>query len=103
MSLDALNYTYVDSAYMNILIQSGLVVLIIIVIFLMISTYSAYKKKNVVLVISFLIITIHGVFDTQLNVVPFNPTIFYIYPMVTYFFNNLIVIREPLKSMKWNK
>ena len=92
MSLDALNYTYVDSAFMNILIQSGLIVLIIIVLALTISTYSAYKKGETVLIISFLVITLHGIFDTQLNVVPFNPTIFYIYPMIRYFFEKIIKI-----------
>lgn len=83
MNINSGTYNYIDSSYINILIQCGLIVLLIIVLVMMISTYSAYISNQYLLMICFFVMSLHGLSDTQLNIMSFNPTIFYIYPMVS--------------------
>ena len=68
-------YTYLDSSYLNIFFNFGIITLLIVVIFYMLYTYLVYKKKNIELLIVLFIASIHSIFDPQLIILFYSPFI----------------------------
>lgn len=66
-------YNYVDSFYMQYLIQFGIIVFIIIIAVLVYLAYKAYKNNSKWLLFSFFIINYHAVFDDKLFGITLNP------------------------------
>ena len=68
-----IRYNYVDSAYMQYLIQYGLIVFIILLVYFTFLSYKAYKFNNKWVLICFFIINYHAVFDDRLLNITLNP------------------------------
>ncbi|WP_314991068.1 hypothetical protein [uncultured Gemella sp.] len=69
-----LQYNYIDSSYLNILFNYGIIVLL----FIMLGYYILGKKnisKDIYYSILILIITLHSMFDPQLIEIMYNPSI----------------------------
>ena len=75
---DAVNYNYIDSSYVNILVCYGIIVFLIVIIGLTITMHYACKINNKELIFSFVVWAIRAFVDPQLYLLWFNPFMFYI-------------------------
>lgn len=68
-------YGYIDSSYLNIFFNYGVIALIIVVVFYIVWTYWVSKKRNLQLLIVLFITSLHSVFDPQLTLLYYSPFI----------------------------
>lgn len=71
--LNYFNYFYVDSSYLQILLQYGIVTLVIICLLMRNTCKYALYKKNINLCIALVVLLIHCIVDPQLLSVSYNP------------------------------
>ena len=94
MNTNSGTYNVIDSTYMSVLLNSGLLVFLIWIFFATIVTYMAYKKKDKILVLSIFAVSLHGLFDTGFISIGFNPTLFYFYTLAYSFFKQKTIIKK---------
>lgn len=68
-----LPYNYVDSAYMRILLENGIIVYIFLCIFIVITMYYLAKKKERMLCIAFLALLVHSMVEMSLYDLSWSP------------------------------
>ena len=68
-------YGYIDSSYLNVFFNYGVIALIIVVVFYIVWTYWVSKKRNLQLLIVLFITSLHSVFDPQLTLLYYSPFI----------------------------
>ena len=71
--LEELEYNYVDSSYLKILINYGPFMLLAIIIFLILLTRYAFNKKDYFLVVTILVIELYCFMDSFLFCIELNP------------------------------
>ena len=80
---NTIEYSYIDSSYLNIFFNYGLIALIAVVAFYVVWTYWVSKKYNLQLLIVLFITSLHSVFDPQLTLLYYSPFII----LFIYFYN----------------
>lgn len=68
-----LGYFYVDSSYIQILLQYGIVVFVVILVLFSALMHSYQKSNDIVGVICLFVIAIHSITDPQLFLIMYNP------------------------------
>ena len=71
--VEGVAYNYVDSSYLQLLINHGIIFFIILVCFFVSFAYKAYKKSNRWLSFVLALIAIHSIFDPQILWMDYNP------------------------------
>ena len=66
-------YNYVDSSYLQLLLNHGIIFFIILICFFVSFAYRAYKKSNKWLLFVLALTAIHSIFDPQLLWLDYNP------------------------------
>ena len=69
-------YNYVDSSYIQILLNYGIVGLILVLTLLVIFGWLIYKKRDVWMLLSMSIVIAHSILDPQLIVIAYNSMLF---------------------------
>lgn len=85
-------YIYIDSAYMNVFFNLGLVTLVIVIVFYMIYTYLAHKLVNKPILIVLLVTSIHSILDPQLTLLNYSPFILLFICLLKQYNNEIINI-----------
>ena len=75
---ESINYNYIDSSYINILVCYGLVIFVIVIVGFTLVNLRAKQVQNFPLLFVLLMWAIRATIDPQLFLIWFNPFIFYI-------------------------
>lgn len=71
-------YFYIDSSFLSIAVRQGIIFLFLIVIaYIMLSSHKAIKN-NLYYMLSFAVITLHGMFDPQFIELVYNPLLLFL-------------------------
>ena len=87
MGNKTVEYQYVDSSYLNILFNFGIISLIIVILFYMIFTFLTYRCNMRVFVLVFFIVLLNGVIDDNLCFMSYRPFIVSFAGILNYFIN----------------
>lgn len=75
---ESINYNYIDSSYINILVCYGLIIFVIVIVGFTLVNLRAKQVQNFPLLFVLLMWAIRAMIDPQLFLIWFNPFIFYI-------------------------
>ena len=70
---EGVEYNYVDSSYLQLLLNHGIIFFIILICFFVSFAYKAYKKSNKWLLFVLALTAIHSIFDPQILWLDYNP------------------------------